>query len=302
MFLFVDPGQGNELPEQPFEAVDRVIHFVEGRLARRGLRAQTPHQIEMRPQDRQRRPHLMGSVGGESAYQFDRQIQTLQQRVDRNRRREGFLWHPRQIERTEIRATLDTPRVDFLLEFAKWPQPPLDRVPAEQGDQANQSGLENRKAGKHLVLDRPARLHGLGDGDEDQARPAVNLPRLRRDTNWIATVFAVMMTGITGLQAIEPGERKILVSGDQLAEIGHAVIDAVVGLTLQHAQGNLWQIDRQLTVFDPDAFGDGQHRSVEQPVMGRLNDPVDQRHTAKSKHNRENDRGRHQIRQERSSQ
>ena len=129
--LLIGPGQRHELPEKPFKAVDRIIDLVKGRLARRRVRAQASHQIEMRPQYRQWRSHLMRGIGGESAHQFNRQIQSLQQRIHCDRRRQGFLRHPGQIERTEIWTALNTARVDFLLEFAKRPQASIDRVPAE---------------------------------------------------------------------------------------------------------------------------------------------------------------------------
>ena len=87
----------------------------------------------------------MRGIGGESAHQFNCQIQPLQQRIYRERRRQGFLRHPGKVERTEIWAALNTARVDFLLEFAKRPQASIDRVPAEASDEANQSGLENRQ-------------------------------------------------------------------------------------------------------------------------------------------------------------
>ena len=53
------------------------------------------------------------------------------------------------------------------------------------------------------------------------------------------------MTGLAGLQSIEPGQRKILVASDQFAKVSHAVVDAVVRLALQHAQRNLRQVDGQ---------------------------------------------------------
>ena len=154
----------------------------------------------MRPQYRQGRSHLMRGIGGESAHQFNRQIQSLQQRVYGERRRQGFLRHPGKIERTEIWTALNTARVDFLLEFAKRPQAAIDRVPAEASNEANQSGLENRKSDQHFTFDRPARLYRFGDSDEDQPRPAVDLPRLRANTNRFAAVLAVAMTGFAGLQ------------------------------------------------------------------------------------------------------
>jgi hypothetical protein len=131
----------------------------------------------------------MGGIGGEPAHQLNRQIQPLQQEIYRNCRRESFLRHPGQIEWAEIWATtLDTTRVDFLLEFAKRPQPSFDRVPAEASNEANQSGLKNRETSKHLTLDYAARLHCFGDSDEHQARPSVNLARLRANTNRFAAV------------------------------------------------------------------------------------------------------------------
>jgi hypothetical protein len=130
----------------------------------------------------------MRGIGGESAHQFNGQTQPLQQGVYGQRRRQGFLRHPGQIERAEIWATLDTTRVDFLLEFAKRPQPSFDRVPAEASNEANQSGLKKRETSKHLTLDCATCLHCFGDSDEDQARPSVNLPRLRANTNRFAAV------------------------------------------------------------------------------------------------------------------
>ena len=94
--LFIGPRQRNELPEKPFKAVDRIVNFVKGGLARRRLRAQAPHEIEMRPQYRQGRSHLVGGVGGEPAHQFNCQIQSLQQRIYGECRRQGFLRHPGQ--------------------------------------------------------------------------------------------------------------------------------------------------------------------------------------------------------------
>ena len=106
--LLIGPGQGDELPEEPFKAIDRTIHFVKGGLARWRLRSQASHEIEMRPQYRQRRSHLVGGIGGESAHQFNGQIQSLQQRVYGKRGRQGFLRHPGKVERTEIWAAVNT--------------------------------------------------------------------------------------------------------------------------------------------------------------------------------------------------
>ena len=143
--LLIGPGQRDELPEQPFKAVDRIIHLVEGRLARRRLRPQAPHQIEMRPQYRQRRSHLVGGIGSEPTHQFNCQIQPLQQRIYGERWRQRFLRHPGKVERTEIWAAMNPAGVNFLLEFAKRPQASIDRIPAEARYKPDQSRLENRQ-------------------------------------------------------------------------------------------------------------------------------------------------------------
>jgi hypothetical protein len=46
--VVIGPGQRNELPEQPFKAVDRIIHFVKSGMARRRIGPQAPDEIEMR--------------------------------------------------------------------------------------------------------------------------------------------------------------------------------------------------------------------------------------------------------------
>ena len=186
--LLIGPRQGDELPEQPFKAIDRIIHFVKGGLARWRLRSQASHEIEMRPQYRQRRSHLVGGIGGESAHQFNGQIQSLQQRIYGKSRRQGFLRHPGKVERTEIWAAVNTPGINFPLEFAKWPQASIDRVPAEARNEPDQSGLENGKSNEHFTFDGAARLYRFGDSDEDQPRPAVNLPRLHANANRFAAV------------------------------------------------------------------------------------------------------------------
>ena len=84
--LLIGPSQSYELPEQPFKAGYCVIYLVKGRLACRRLRPQASHQIKMRPQYRQWRSHLMRGIGGESAHQFNGQIQPLQQGIYRERR------------------------------------------------------------------------------------------------------------------------------------------------------------------------------------------------------------------------
>jgi hypothetical protein len=83
---------------------------------------------------------------------------------------------------------VNTPGINFPLEFAKWPQASIDRVPAEASNEPDQSGLENRKSDEHFTLDGAARLYRFGDSDEDQPRPAVNLPRLHANANRFAAV------------------------------------------------------------------------------------------------------------------
>src|SRR3954453_17452783 len=151
--------------------------------------------------------------------------------------------HPGKVERTEIWTALNTARIDFLLEFAKRPQASIDCVPAEASDEANQACLEHRQSDQHFTFDDAARLHRFGHCDEDQPWPAVDLPRLRADTNRFAAIRAIAMSGFASLQSIEPGERKILVTGDQFAEVSHAVINALMRLAFQHAERNLRQID-----------------------------------------------------------
>src|SRR3954447_7546429 len=106
-----------------------------------------------------------------------------------------------------------------MLEFAKRPQASIDCVPAQASDEANQPGLEHRQSDQHFTFDDATRLHGFGDCDDDQPWPAINLPRLRTDTNRFAAIRAVAMTGFASLQSIEPGEWKILVPGDQFTEV-----------------------------------------------------------------------------------
>ena len=63
------------------------------------------------------------------------------------------------------------------------------------------------------------RLYRFADSDEDQPWPAVNLPRLHTNADRFAAVHAVAMTGFSGLQSIEPGQRKILVARNQFTDV-----------------------------------------------------------------------------------